>query len=288
MGAAAGVEARAAVTAELLNPADASDCADKEAAVAEVKRMRQILHEMTDASGVETLGLDGVFHLISEGSQTMSVDQMLEAHKQLIGEEISRTDMEALLKSLDISHHITVPDFINVFGMLKTEVKKRKSIELAELDRGGQVTREDLKAAVAPRMTFAGQYFDDDAVKEMINRVNGGKNDEFIAAEDYDKAQTLLTRRKKIYEAFKVWDKNGDGEVDARDLYNSLKAQGDNVTMEEVQEIIDETDFDKDGVINFGDFNKAMDRPSFTSADRPSFSAEDGAPHLNERLSIST
>lgn len=152
--------------------------------------------------------------------------------------------MEALLKSLDISHHITVPDFINVFGMLKTDVKKRKSIELAELDRGGgKVTRDDLKAAVAPRMTFAGQFFDDDAVKEMINRVNGGKNDEFIAAEDYDKVQTLLTRRKKIYEAFKVWDKNGDGEVDARDLYNSLKAQGDNVTMEEVQEIIDETDF---------------------------------------------
>mmetsp|Transcript_87238 Transcript_87238/g.247750 ORF Transcript_87238/g.247750 Transcript_87238/m.247750 type:complete len:251 (+) Transcript_87238:406-1158(+) len=250
--------------------------------------MRQVLHGMTDASGVETLGLDGVFHLISDGAQTMNVDQMLEAHKQLIGEEITQADMEALLKSLDISHHITVPDFINVFGMLKTDVKKRKSIELAELDGGGgKLTRDDLKAAVAPRMTFAGQFFDDDAVKEMINRVNGGKNDEFIAAEDYDKAQTLLTRRKKIYEAFKVWDKNGDGEVDARDLYNSLKAQGDSVTMEEVQEIIDETDFDKDGVINFGDFNRAMDRPSFTAADRPSFS-EEGAPHLNERLSIST
>ena len=80
--------------------------------------MRQILHEMTDASGVETLGLDGVFHLISEGeympsaggrcvirvshppsaprfatgAQTMNVDQMLEAHKQLIGEEISRDE----------------------------------------------------------------------------------------------------------------------------------------------------------------------------------------------------
>lgn len=206
----------------------------------------------------------------------MTIEQILDAHVKLIGSEMSREDMVTTLKGLEISHHITLPDFIKVFGLLKTEVQKRKSIDIAGLDKGGQVSREDLKRAVAPRQTFAGQYFDDAAVKDMIKRVNKGQNEDFIKTEDVGKVQQLLQKRKKIYEAFKVWDKNGDGEVDARDLYNSLKAQGDDVTMEEVQEIIDEADLDKDGVINFDDFNRAMDRPSFGVSDRPSFAIEEG------------
>jgi len=259
MGAAAGVEANAAIQSELTRPSDASDCGDAASAVSEVKRLRQRLKTLTDASSIETLGLSGVFKLISEGSETMTLDQMLEAHQKLIGEPISREDMESLLKSLEVSAHITVSDFVAVFGMLKTQVV-RKSIDLAKLDKGGQVSRKDLMAAVQPRATYAGEFFDENAVKDMINQVNGGS--ESVAAEDYEKVQALLSRRKKILEAFKVWDKNGDGEVDARDLYKSLREQGEDVTMEEVQEIIDETDLDKDGVINFDDFHRAMNRPS--------------------------
>lgn len=51
--------------------------------------------------------------------------------------------------------------------------------------------------------------------------------------------------------------------MDIRDILKTLQADGESATMEEAREILSDVDADKDGVINFEDFKKAIQRPSF-------------------------
>jgi Ca2+-binding EF-hand superfamily protein len=77
----------------------------------------------------------------------------------------------------------------------------------------------------------------------------------------------VLDSKKATLEAFRLWDSNGDGQVDIRDILQTLKSHGEDMTMEEAKEILAECDVDKDGVINFRDFAAAIERPSFDALD---------------------
>lgn len=51
--------------------------------------------------------------------------------------------------------------------------------------------------------------------------------------------------------AFKLFDKNGDGQIDANELRHLLVNLGEKLTDDEVDEIITEIDIDGDGNIDY-------------------------------------
>ena len=61
---------------------------------------------------------------------------------------------------------------------------------------------------------------------------------------------------EEIREAFKVFDKNGNGYISAAEIRHVMTNLGENLTDYEVDEIIREADVDGDGWINYEEFVK--------------------------------
>ncbi|XP_075537461.1 neo-calmodulin-like isoform X2 [Dermacentor variabilis] len=59
---------------------------------------------------------------------------------------------------------------------------------------------------------------------------------------------------EEIREAFKVFDRNGDGYVSAAELRHVMTTMGEKLSHEEVDEMIREADQDGDGRINYDEF----------------------------------
>jgi calmodulin len=64
--------------------------------------------------------------------------------------------------------------------------------------------------------------------------------------------------QEEIQEAFKVFDKDGNGYISAAELRHVMTSLGEKLTEEEVDEMIREADVDGDGQINYDEFVKMM------------------------------
>ena len=63
---------------------------------------------------------------------------------------------------------------------------------------------------------------------------------------------------EEIIEAFKVFDKDGNGFISAAELRHIMTNLGEKLTDEEADEMIREADVDGDGMINYVEFVKMM------------------------------
>lgn len=82
---------------------------------------------------------------------------------------------------------------------------------------------------------------------------------------DFPEFLIMMARKMKdtdseeeILEAFKVFDKDGNGFISAAELRHIMTNLGEKLTDEEVDEMIREADIDGDGQINYEEFVKMM------------------------------
>ncbi|XP_077988101.1 neo-calmodulin-like [Glandiceps talaboti] len=74
-------------------------------------------------------------------------------------------------------------------------------------------------------------------------------------------AKTLLDHPnadEEMMEAFRRFDRNNDGYVDAKEIEFVMQKIGDKMTKEEAQEMVNEADVDGDGRINYEEFVAIM------------------------------
>jgi calmodulin len=67
-----------------------------------------------------------------------------------------------------------------------------------------------------------------------------------------------INYEKVIWEAFKVYDRDGNGLISGAELRYVLSTQGPMLTQEEVDDIISEADMDGDGHINYYEFMRLL------------------------------
>ena len=98
-------------------------------------------------------------------------------------------------------------------------------------------------------------------VQDMINEVDADGNGTI----DFTEFLSLMARKMKdtdseeeLKEAFKVFDKDGNGFISASELRHVMTNLGEKLTDEEVDEMIREADIDGDGQINYEEFVKMM------------------------------
>ena len=65
-------------------------------------------------------------------------------------------------------------------------------------------------------------------------------------------------QEEDIREAFKVFDRDGNGLISAAELRHVMTNLGEKLTDEEVDEMIKEADIDGDGHINYEEFVRMM------------------------------
>ncbi|KAL7978171.1 hypothetical protein Chor_005158 [Crotalus horridus] len=82
---------------------------------------------------------------------------------------------------------------------------------------------------------------------------------------DFPEFLTMMARKMKdtdseeeIREAFRVFDKDGNGYISSAELRHVMTNLGEKLTDEEVDEMIREADVDGDGQVNYEEFVQMM------------------------------
>ena len=223
--------------------------------VAEVRRLRTLLHTYT-VSHPETKGLEVVWMMLSDGQLCIDVDTLCSANEKMTGESISEEKAKAKLKELNIAENaIDFDAFVKFFATEKKEGVGLTFQDIAVsplsifgndilrhlclpfflinpspcLYKGGksEIGPSDLKRALSVEPLspiFASDELDDKAAEEIIKVASPtGK----VTPAEFGALQEQLNKRKLVVEAFKVWDTNGDGQVDLRDIIKTLQSHGE-------------------------------------------------------------
>merc|ERR1711884_981429 len=77
------------------------------------------------------------------------------------------------------------------------------------------------------------------------------------------KIQAMRMKKEQLElfrDTFVIFDKDGDGTIDSKELSTVLKSMGYNPTKEEIQDMVDEVDSDGSGSIEFLEFLLLMGR----------------------------
>ena len=115
------------------------------------------------------------------------------------------------------------------------------------------ITREKL----GNLMWKLNQTVTEDDLKDMISVVDT-KGDGKINFEEFvammEKRKDEADTEQEIINAFRVFDKDGNGLISKAELTNIMSILGDTLTNEEIEEMIIEADVDGDGFINYEEF----------------------------------
>ena len=98
----------------------------------------------------------------------------------------------------------------------------------------------------------------------MIREIDTDKNDSI----DFNEFLQLMRKRmrdtdteEELVEAFKVFDRDGNGLISAVELKTVMKQIGENLSDSDIAEIIKSGDKDNDGFLNYDEFIRMMIDP---------------------------
>jgi len=121
----------------------------------------------------------------------------------------------------------------------------------------GSISVSELRAAVES----LGHTVTDEELRAMIEEVDGDASGaiefpEFLALMAF---RLMLTDNEdEILEAFKIFDKDGNGKLSAEELKSVLTSLGEKLSPQECDEIIRLADTDGDGQIAYREFVKFL------------------------------
>jgi calmodulin len=133
----------------------------------------------------------------------------------------------------------------------------KEVFDLFDKDKDGSITTKelgDVMRALGANPTQA-------ELQEMINEVDtdgSGKIEFKEFLELFAKKMKDPDTEEDLIEAFKIFDKDGNGVISAAELRHVMTTLGERLTEEEADEMIREADTDNDGFINYHEFVKIM------------------------------
>ncbi|KAJ8916561.1 hypothetical protein NQ315_000205 [Exocentrus adspersus] len=152
----------------------------------------------------------------------------------------------------------------------KSQMKEfREAFRLFDKDGDGSITKEELGRV----MRSLGQFARTEELQQMLQEVDidGDGNvsfEEFVdiawsagAGADPDHVLSREEEEKELRDAFRVFDKHNRGYITASDLRAVLQCLGEDLSEEEIEDMIKEVDVDGDGRIDFYEFVNALGEP---------------------------
>jgi len=133
----------------------------------------------------------------------------------------------------------------------------KEAFSLFDKDGDGTITTRELGTV----MRSLGQNPTEAELQDMIDGVDADGNGTI----DFPDFLTMMARKmrdtdseEEIREAFKVFDKDGNGFISTAELRHVMTNLGEKLSDQEVDEMIREADVDGDGQIEYDEFVKMM------------------------------
>ncbi|KAM6437412.1 uncharacterized protein PHA67_024167 [Liasis olivaceus] len=133
----------------------------------------------------------------------------------------------------------------------------KDAFTLFDEDGDGLITTRELGTV----MRSLGKNPTESELQSMINQLDANSNGKV----DFPEFLSLMAKRtrgsdseEEIREAFRVFDRNGDGYISTAELQHVLTVIGEKLTGEEAKELIKEVDKKGDGKVNYEDFVRIM------------------------------
>ncbi|XP_049741344.1 centrin-4 [Elephas maximus indicus] len=137
----------------------------------------------------------------------------------------------------------------------KQEIKE--AFDLFDVDGSGTIDVKELKIA----MQALGFEPKKEEIKKMIAEIDKGGIGT-IGFEDFFAIMSMKMSEKdekeEILKAFKLFDDDDTGSITLSNIKRVAKELGENLTDDELQEMLDEADRDGDGAINEEEFLRMM------------------------------
>ncbi|XP_046979549.1 calmodulin-like isoform X2 [Schistocerca americana] len=151
-------------------------------------------------------------------------------------------------------------------GVTRSQMKEfREAFRLFDKDGDGSITQDELGRV----MRSLGQFAREEELQQMLHEVDidGDGNvsfEEFVEIVSNMGAtaeRTADQEEKELRDAFRVFDKHNRGYISASDLRAVLQCLGEDLSEEEIEDMIKEVDVDGDGRIDFYEFVHALGEP---------------------------
>ena len=101
----------------------------------------------------------------------------------------------------------------------------------------------------------------DEEIKQILLELDLEKNGEI----NYEELLELVEKRQKetdpaekVINAFKLFDKEGNGLINISELKHIISNFGNNIQESEINDLLNEADIDMDGYINYEEFVRTM------------------------------
>lgn len=136
----------------------------------------------------------------------------------------------------------------------------RKAFDMFDRDKKGFVHTNMVSAI----LRTLGQTFEDKDLKDLIAEIDQDGSgelefDEFVAlAARFLVEEDSEAMQEELREAFRLYDKEGNGYINVSDLREILRALDDALTEDELDEMIAEIDTDGSGTVDFDEFMEMM------------------------------
>lgn len=143
-------------------------------------------------------------------------------------------------------------------GLTDDEIEEfREAFSLFDRDGDGSIPTAELGTV----LRALGQNPSASELKQMINEVDQDGD----GTVDFPEFLVLLVRKMKeasgeteMQEAFKVFDRDGNGMITAAEIRTAMYNLGEKLTDEEIDEMIKEADLDGDGQLSYEEFTSIL------------------------------
>lgn len=145
-----------------------------------------------------------------------------------------------------------------MFKLTQDQIAELKeAFSMFDKDGDGTITLGELASV----LRALGQKPTDDELQIMMNSVDVDQNgvidfEEFVGLmkNHLYSDDSVPTAEAEMLEAFRIFDRNGDGFITEEELRQALLNLGERVTGEELKEMIAEADKDGNGLIDYQEF----------------------------------